>query len=43
MSKKLIFFLVSVLLAGLFCTAAFAGKTVKLSLEHGEVLREMLL
>ncbi|TET27024.1 carbohydrate ABC transporter substrate-binding protein, partial [Candidatus Aerophobetes bacterium] len=28
MSKKLIFFLVSVLLAGLFCTAAFAGKTV---------------
>ena len=28
MSKKFIFFLVSVLLAGLFCTAAFAGKTV---------------
>ena len=28
MSKKLIFFLVSILLAGLFCTAAFAGKTV---------------
>ena len=28
MSKKLIFFLVSVLLAGLFCTATFAGKTV---------------
>ncbi len=28
MSKKLILFLVSVLLAGLFCTAAFAGKTV---------------
>jgi len=28
MSKKFIFFLVSVLLVGLFCTAAFAGKTV---------------
>jgi len=28
MSKKLIFFLVLVLLAGVFCTAAFAGKTV---------------
>ncbi len=28
MSKKLVFFLVSVLLAGLFCTAVFAGKTV---------------
>lgn len=28
MSKKLVFFLVSVLLAGIFCTPAFAGKTV---------------
>jgi len=28
MSKKFIFFLVSVLLAGVFCTAAFAGRTV---------------
>jgi len=28
MSKKLVFFLVLVLLTGVFCTAAFAGKTV---------------